>query len=51
MYSAIWRLLPGPMWLRIIISTILVATVVALLMTFVFPWVDTMMSSQNSSVG
>jgi len=51
MYSAIWRLIPGPTWLRIIIATALAAAVVASLMIFVFPWVDTMMTSQNSSVG
>ncbi len=51
MYAALWRIIPGPTWLRIGIATVLAATVVALLMIFVFPWVDTMMSSQNSSVG
>lgn len=51
MYSAIWKLLPGPLWLRICIATILVAAVVAVLMIYAFPWVDTFLTSQNSSVG
>lgn len=51
MYSAIWKRLPGPLWLRISISTILVAAVVAALMIYVFPWVDALLTSQNSSVG
>lgn len=51
MYSAIWRLIPGPMWLRILISTVVVGAIIAALMIYVFPWVDTLMTSQNSQVG
>ena len=51
MYAALWRLIPGPLWLRITIATVATAVVVTLLMVFVFPWIDTMMTSQNSSVG
>jgi hypothetical protein len=51
MYSAIWKILPGPFWLRISLAAILAAAVIAGLMIFVFPWVDTLMTSQNSSVG
>lgn len=51
MYAAIWKILPGPVWLRVTLATLLVAAVVAALMIYVFPWVDTLMTSQNSSVG
>jgi hypothetical protein len=51
MYAAIWRVIPGPLWLRISIATVSVAVIVTLLMVFAFPWVDALMSSQNSSVG
>jgi hypothetical protein len=51
MYAAIWKILPGPFWLRISLAVILAAAVIAGLMVFVFPWVDTLMTSQNSSVG
>jgi uncharacterized membrane protein len=51
MYAALWRIIPGPLWLRITIATVATAVVVTLLMVFVFPWIDTMMTSQNSSVG
>lgn len=32
--------LPGPLWLRIILSLILVAAAVFALMEFVFPWLS-----------
>jgi len=51
MYAAIWKILPGPVWLRIALATVLIAAVVAALMIYVFPWVDTLLTSQNSSVG
>ena len=51
MYGALWKLIPGPLWLRITIATVGAIAVIALLMVFVFPWVDTMLTSQNSSVG
>jgi hypothetical protein len=40
MYGAIWRVLPGPVWLRIILVLLLAAAVVYALFTWVFPWVD-----------
>lgn len=51
MYAALWRIIPGPLWLRIIIATAAAAAVITLLMVFVFPWIDALMTSQNSSVG
>ena len=40
MYAALWRVLPGPVWLRIILLLLLLAAVVLALFTLVFPWVD-----------
>lgn len=40
MYAALWRILPGPVWLRINLLLLLVAAVVFALFTWVFPWVD-----------
>jgi hypothetical protein len=42
MYLSLWRLLPGPVWLRILILVVLLAAVLYLLAFFVFPWVDQM---------
>lgn len=38
MYAWIFRHLPGPWWLRIIQTVLLIALVVLALMTYVFPW-------------
>jgi hypothetical protein len=40
MYAALWRLIPGPLWLRILIVVVLVAAVLAVLAFWVFPWID-----------
>ncbi|GAA1957342.1 hypothetical protein [Agromyces allii] len=40
MYGALWRVLPGPIWLRIILLLLLIAAAVYALFTWVFPWVD-----------
>lgn len=51
MYGLIWRMLPGPLWLRIILAIILVVAVLAVLAYWVFPWVDDMLPSQEVTVG
>lgn len=40
MYAALWRLLPGPWWLRVLILVALVAAVLYALFWYVFPWVS-----------
>lgn len=40
MYGWIWRLLPGPLPVRLLLAALLVAGVVALLFTQVFPWAE-----------
>ncbi len=40
MYGLIFRLLPGPKWLKVIWAVILIAAVFFLLFEFVFPWVN-----------
>jgi len=40
MYSWIWRHLPGPLPVRLVLSLVLAATVVLLLFTVVFPWAE-----------
>ena len=37
MYRLLWRALPGPVWLRLLIVLALVAGVVAALFTWLFP--------------
>jgi hypothetical protein len=50
MYAALWRILPGPVWLRLIIALVLIAAVVAALMLWVFPWVLPFVSTQDATV-
>ena len=40
MYSAIWRVLPGPTAVRVLLALLLVVGVLAALWFLVFPWVD-----------
>jgi hypothetical protein len=40
MYRALWRVLPGPVWVRILLVLVLLVAVVFVLFTWVFPWVD-----------
>lgn len=37
MYGAIWRLLPGPWWIKLPLALGLIAVVVWALFTYVFP--------------
>jgi hypothetical protein len=50
MYGALWRVLPGPVWLRIILMLLLVAAAVFALFTWVFPWVDGVLNPINVTV-
>lgn len=38
MYAAIFRLLPGPKWLKVVWSILLIVLVAWLLLEFAFPW-------------
>lgn len=51
MYGWIFRTLPGPLWMRIMLSVILVLMVVAMLMVFVFPWVSQFNPLTDSTIG
>jgi hypothetical protein len=50
MYAALWRILPGPVWLRLIIVLLAAAAVVGALMLWVFPWVLPFVSTQDATV-
>ena len=51
MYGALWRILPGPIWVRIILVMLLVVAVLYSLSTWVFPWVETLINNQEATVG
>ncbi|MBN9239288.1 MAG: hypothetical protein J0J03_06395 [Leifsonia sp.] len=50
MYGALWRILPGPWWVRLIIVLVLVAAIVTALVLWVFPYVDQFVTPQDVTV-
>lgn len=50
MYGWIWNHLPGPTPVRVLLTLVLVAAIVALLFTVVFPWAVTWLPGQDVSV-
>jgi len=50
MYAALWRILPGPWWMRVVIILAVAAAVLYALFWFVFPWVSTIVDPQNVTV-
>jgi cytochrome b subunit of formate dehydrogenase len=50
MYVALWKVIPGPLWARILVSAVGITVVIAALMMFVFPWVDAVMTPRDVTV-
>ena len=50
MYAALWRVLPGPWWVRLFIVLVLVAAVLYGLFFYVFPWVSPFLNPQEVTV-
>ncbi|MCE4025919.1 MULTISPECIES: hypothetical protein [unclassified Microbacterium] len=50
MYGALWRILPGAWWVRLIIVLALLAAVLYALMFWVFPWVSPLISPGDVSI-
>jgi len=50
MYTALWRILPGPAWVRVIILLVLLAAVLYGLFYYVFPWVSQFIIPQEVTV-
>ncbi len=51
MYAALWRVLPGPVWLRILILSVAAAVVLTSLVLWVFPFVNNLTTPQEVTVG
>ena len=51
MYVWIFRHLPGPLWLRILLSAALLAGALFLLVDVVFPWLADITNLTDSTVG
>lgn len=50
MYAAVWRLLPGPLWLRLLLAIVLLAAIVTALVVWVFPLVDAVVTPSDPVV-
>lgn len=50
MYAALWGVLPGPWWVRLLILLVLAAAVVYGLFFYVFPWVSDLLIPQDVTV-
>lgn len=51
MYGALWRILPGPLWVRIAVLCVAAVGVATLLMLFVFPAIDLALTTREVTVG
>ena len=47
MYAALWRILPGPLWVRVLFLVALAAAVLSVLVLWVFPFVDAATAPQE----
>ena len=50
MYAALWRVLPGPWWVRLLILLIAAAAILTALVLWVFPVIDQMVAPQDVTV-
>lgn len=50
MYATLWRILPGPWWVRVLLLVILAIVVLTALVFWVFPWVDQFVAPQDVTV-
>jgi len=50
MYGALWHILPGPAWVRIIILLVALAALLFSLVEWVFPWVNEMIPTLDVTV-
>jgi hypothetical protein len=50
MYAALWRMLPGPWWARVMILAAVAVAVLYALFFFVFPWVSALLNTEEVTV-
>jgi hypothetical protein len=51
MYAALWRVLPGPVWVRILLLIVGVALLLTVLVSWVFPFIDQLTTPPDVTVG
>ncbi len=50
MYAALWNVLPGPWFVRVLILLVVLAAVLYALAFWVFPWVSMIVNPQEVTV-
>ena len=50
MFSLLWRFVPGPAWLRIIVMLAVLAVLIYALIAYVYPYVATLLVTQETTV-
>lgn len=50
MYGALWSILPGPVWVRILILIAAAAILLFCLVEWIFPWVNSLLPTQDVTV-
>lgn len=50
MYGPLWRALPGPAFLKILILLIVIAGIVYALFEYVFPWIEPYLPLNESTI-
>ena len=51
MYAALWSVLPGPWWVRVLILVVSAIAVLYVLIFHAFPWVSQFVNPQEVTVG
>lgn len=50
MYGALWRVLPGPWWVRVLILIVLLVAALYGLVFYAFPWISEIVNPQEVTV-
>ncbi len=51
MFSLLWRFLPGPAWLRVVVLLALAVVLVWVVINYVYPWVLVQFPEEEATVG
>jgi hypothetical protein len=50
MYAALFKILPGPLWAKIVAMTVILAAAIFLLMAYVFPFIADVFLVEGSTL-
>lgn len=49
-FPAVWRVLPGPTWLKLLLLVVVILAAVWVLFEFVFPWISVEFGIQDQNI-